>query len=105
MNATLLNLALSVLFTYLISRTSNPAEMNLIMAIANQVVYWTINVFLIIPPYIRFREKIRDFIKKEEEIEEIRRLGTFEQDVGQSVHVAMRKSFAARFLSSSRRGL
>ena len=42
---------------------------------------------------------------KQEEIEEIRRLGTFEQGVGQSVNVAMRKSFAARFLSSSRRGL
>ncbi len=104
-NATLLNLALSVLFSYLISRTSNPGEINLIMAIANQVVYWAVNVFLIIPPYMRFRKKIRDFVKKEEEIEEIRRLGTFEQGAGQSVHVAMRKSFAARFLSSSRRGL
>lgn len=104
-NATLLNLASSVLFSYLISRTSNPGEINLIMAIANQVVYWAVNVFLITPPYMRFRKKIRDFVKKEEEIEEIRRLGTFEQGGGQSVHVAMRKSFAARFLSSSRRGL
>ena len=105
-NSTLLNLALSVLFSYLISRTSNPADINLIMAIANQVVYWAINVFLIMPPYMRFRKKIRDFVKKEEECEEIRRLGASlvgndnEQDgqLGQSVHVAMRKSFAARFV-------
>ena len=113
-NATLLNLALSVLFSYLISRTSNPAEMNLILAIANQVVYWAVNVFLIMPPYMRFRKKIRDFVKKQEEIDEIRRMGIAaaalvgndnEQDAGQSVHVAMRKSFAARYLSSeSRKG-
>ena len=110
-NATLLHLALSVLFSYLVSIMPEPDRMNLILAVTNQVGYWIGNMVLLIPPYIRFRETIRGFVKKKIEIDENRRLSTSATGASsllligdednkrdrRSVHVAMRRSFAVKY--------
>jgi len=56
--ATLLSLALSVLFCVLISTSSYPERLNWILATANQVLYWVANIFLIVPPYLRYRTRL-----------------------------------------------
>ena len=59
-NATLFNLALSVLFSYLVSTVPDSGRMNMIMSVTNQVVYWIANIAFIIPPYMRFRKTIKE---------------------------------------------
>ena len=111
-NITLLQLALAVLFSYVISlKKDNAATLNLILALANQSVYWILNSIILIPPYIRFRKNITEYVKKQEELDSIRALGGPLGHEGeslannrQSVHVAMRQSFKRKFnLTSSRR--
>ena len=107
-NITLLQLALAVLFSYVISlKKDNAATLNLILALANQSVYWILNSIILIPPYIRFRKNITEYVKKQEELDSIRALGHEGESLAnnrQSVHVAMRQSFKKKFnLTSSRR--
>lgn len=107
-NITLLQLALAVLFSYVISlKKDNAATLNLILALANQSVYWILNSIILIPPYIRFRKNITEYVKKQEELDAIRALGHEGESLAnnrQSVHVAMRQSFKRKFnLTSSRR--
>jgi len=56
--ATLLALSFSVLFSYLIKKSSHPEILNTILAVVNQVSYWVANIVLIVPPYLRYKRHI-----------------------------------------------
>ena len=55
---TLLSLSLSVLWSYLIKISPNPERLNMILAVANQILYWVANIFLLVPPYLRYKKHI-----------------------------------------------
>jgi len=99
-NVTLLNLALSVLFSFIISVSNNPGRLNFILAFVNQSLYWILNIAFMVPPLLRYRRKIQEYVRNHEELEEIRKLGasgTALLDNRQSVHVTMRQSFKNNF--------
>ena len=56
--ATLISLALSVLFSYFISRSPNATRLNFILAVTNQVLFWIANIVLLVPPYYRYKQHI-----------------------------------------------
>ena len=56
--ATLISLSLSVLFSYFIFRSPNAARLNFVLALTNQVVYWVVNIAILVPPYYRYRQHI-----------------------------------------------
>jgi len=52
-----------------------------------------------IPPLIRYRRKVQKYVRDQQELEEIRRLGgTALLDNRQSVHMTMRQSFKKKFV-------
>ena len=54
-----------------------------------------------IPPLIRYRRKVQKYVRDQQELEEIRRLGPSETallDNRQSVHMTMRQSFKKKFV-------
>lgn len=71
-NLTLLNLALSVLFSYVTFRVSNSARLNNILAITSQGLYWALNSAIIIPPYLRCRKKVIDYVQNASELQLLR---------------------------------
>jgi len=100
-NVTLLNLALSVLFSFIISVSDNPGDLNWIFAFVNQGLYWILNILFMVPPLLRYRRKVQKYVKDQQELEEIRRLGpsgTALLDNRQSVHMTMRQSFKKKFV-------
>ncbi|KAL9191060.1 hypothetical protein ACHAXT_000766 [Thalassiosira profunda] len=56
--ATLISLSLSVLFSYFISRSPNATQLNFILAVTNQVLFWIANIVLLVPPYFRYKQHI-----------------------------------------------
>ena len=56
--ATLISLSLSVLFSYFISRSLNATQLNFILAVTNQVLFWIANIVLLVPPYFRYKQHI-----------------------------------------------
>ena len=53
--ATLSTLALQVLFSWIIKQSPNPESMNHILAVVNQAIYWTANILVLLPPYLKYR--------------------------------------------------
>lgn len=53
--ASLLSLAISVLFAYLIKVWN---QLNFVLAVVDQILYWVANIFILVPPYLRYQRYV-----------------------------------------------
>ena len=78
--ASLVSLAVSVLFAYLIKVWKS---LNLVLAVVDQLLYWIANICILVPPYVRYRRYIVSVVapEKPETERELMKLGRMKSSI------------------------